>query len=103
MFIPLDKFFANYGAYHNNWTNKAIHLVCIPLIVTSLQGLLMFTDKQYYFQDTLYSINNGNVLLIALLIMYSLIDLPAGLLSVCLYGGLSMRMNQVFFDWEGDK
>jgi len=28
--------FVFYGAYHSNWVNQAIHLVCIPMIVLTL-------------------------------------------------------------------
>lgn len=34
------QFFANYGEYHHNKVNMFIHIVCIPLIVFTLLGLL---------------------------------------------------------------
>lgn len=37
---PVDQMFQRYGEFHRNATNKAIHLVCVPLIVWSLLGLL---------------------------------------------------------------
>jgi uncharacterized membrane protein YGL010W len=36
-----DQWFQQYGQSHQNPVNKAIHWVCIPLIVMSLLGLLM--------------------------------------------------------------
>lgn len=36
-----DQWFEQYGKSHRNPVNKAIHWVCIPLIVVSLLGLLM--------------------------------------------------------------
>jgi uncharacterized membrane protein YGL010W len=36
-----DQWFQQYGESHQNPVNKAIHWVCIPLIVVSLLGLLM--------------------------------------------------------------
>jgi len=36
-----DQWFEQYGQSHRNPVNKAIHWVCIPLIVMSLLGLLM--------------------------------------------------------------
>ena len=35
-----DSVFERYAAYHRNATNKAIHWVCVPLIVWSLLGML---------------------------------------------------------------
>ena len=35
-----DALFDGYGAHHRNPTNKAIHSVCVPLIVWSVMGLL---------------------------------------------------------------
>jgi len=36
-----DQWFQQYGQSHQNPVNKAIHWVCIPLIVLSLLGLLL--------------------------------------------------------------
>lgn len=36
-----DQWFQQYGQSHQNPVNKAIHWVCIPLIVISLLGLLL--------------------------------------------------------------
>lgn len=30
------QFFCNYGEFHDNYVNKAIHIICIPLIGFSL-------------------------------------------------------------------
>jgi len=36
----VDRMFERYGEFHRNPTNKAIHWVCVPLIVWSLLGML---------------------------------------------------------------
>jgi uncharacterized membrane protein YGL010W len=36
----VDRLFERYGEFHKNPTNKAIHWVCVPLIVWSLLGML---------------------------------------------------------------
>jgi uncharacterized membrane protein YGL010W len=36
----VDQLFTRYSEYHRNPTNKAIHWVCVPLIVWSLLGML---------------------------------------------------------------
>jgi uncharacterized membrane protein YGL010W len=37
---PVDQMFQRYSEFHRNATNKAIHWVCVPLIVWSVLGLL---------------------------------------------------------------
>jgi uncharacterized membrane protein YGL010W len=37
---PVDQMFQRYGEFHLNAVNKAIHWVCVPLIVWSVLGLL---------------------------------------------------------------
>ena len=37
---PIDQMFQHYGEFHRNAANKAIHWVCVPLIVWSVLGLL---------------------------------------------------------------
>ena len=37
---PVDLLFDRYGGYHRHPGNKAIHWVCVPLIVWSVMGLL---------------------------------------------------------------
>lgn len=37
---PVEQLFDRYGAYHRHSGNKAIHWVCVPLIVWSVLGLL---------------------------------------------------------------
>jgi uncharacterized membrane protein YGL010W len=37
---PVDALFARYGEFHRNPVNKAVHWVCVPLIVWALLGML---------------------------------------------------------------
>jgi len=36
----VDRLFESYGRYHQNPVNKAIHWICVPLIVWSVLGML---------------------------------------------------------------
>lgn len=36
----VDRLFENYGRYHQDPVNKAIHWVCVPLIVWSVLGIV---------------------------------------------------------------
>jgi len=40
----VDRLFARYGEFHRNRTNKAIHWVCVPLIVWSVLGILWWAS-----------------------------------------------------------
>lgn len=37
---PADDWFNDYGASHQNPTNKAIHWICVPLILLTVLGML---------------------------------------------------------------
>jgi uncharacterized membrane protein YGL010W len=37
---PVDALFDRYGGYHRHPANKAMHWICVPLIVWSVMGLL---------------------------------------------------------------
>ena len=56
-----------YALYHKNKTNKAIHWVCIPLIMYSLFGLLSLVDISYGIENTQIPILP---IFIALVILY---------------------------------
>jgi uncharacterized membrane protein YGL010W len=36
----VDRLFENYGLYHQDPINKAIHWICVPLIVWSVLGMV---------------------------------------------------------------
>jgi uncharacterized membrane protein YGL010W len=40
----VDELFRRYGEFHRNPANKAIHWVCVPLIVWSLLGMLWYAS-----------------------------------------------------------
>ena len=37
---PVDRLFDHYGSYHRHPANKALHWICVPLIVWSVLGLV---------------------------------------------------------------
>ena len=46
----IDTWFEEYGESHQNPINKAIHWLCIPLIVFSLIGLLWSIPHEYFLK-----------------------------------------------------
>ena len=59
-----------YKSYHNNPINKAIHFVCIPMIVTSLMIFFKHTYILYSTLDTHIKFNITNILLTIYFIGY---------------------------------
>lgn len=73
----LTKFFASYGSYHNNIINKLIHIVFIPIILTTFQGMLFKSPYPFL----------AKYLTGALSCAYVYVDWFSGLISTCMYFG----------------
>jgi uncharacterized membrane protein YGL010W len=68
---PVDIYFDKYAESHQNPTNKAIHWICVPLIVFSLLGLVWAIPFPYLkFLGQFNSFINWASLLIAVSIYY---------------------------------
>ncbi len=78
----LDSLLREYGESHQNPTNKAIHWVCVPLIMFSLVGLLMLLPFPFTMGPW---INWAAVILIAVLIYYFRLSVPM-FIGFCLIG-----------------
>ena len=58
----IEQWIKEYGESHQNFTNKAIHWICVPLIMLSLLALISMIP--FPINDiTLFSINGEKVLL----------------------------------------
>ena len=58
----IEQWIEEYGESHQNSTNKAIHWICVPLIMLSLLALISMIPFPIY-EITLFSINSEKVLL----------------------------------------
>ena len=58
----IEQWIEEYGKSHQNSTNKAIHWICVPLIMLSLLALISMIPFPIY-DITLFSINGEKVLL----------------------------------------
>ena len=74
----LDQWLYEYSQDHKNPTNQKIHLLCVPLIMWSLLGILWITPKPS-FMETFSLINWTTLFIIACLIFYALLDLRIAL------------------------
>ncbi len=85
-----DQWFEQYGASHQNPTNKTIHWVCIPLILVSVIGLLWSIPDPF----TNPWINFGTLVVAASLAWYTLVSprLALGMAVVSLGAVLAVVM-----------
>jgi uncharacterized membrane protein YGL010W len=66
----VDQWFAEYGASHQNPSNKRLHWICVPLIVVSLVGLLASLPVPRGFARISPAFNWGTLLLLFGVIYY---------------------------------
>ncbi len=75
----VDQFLAEYGASHQNPTNKLIHWICVPLIVLSVIGLLGSIPVPEFISNISPRLNFGSIALILGIIYYAFLSLPLAL------------------------
>ena len=84
-----------YAVSHQNKTNKAIHFVCVPLIVFSVVGLFMSIPNEFLKQLSGISsdalANWAVVTLVPIMFFYLRLSVKMGVLilaflSLCIYG-----------------
>ena len=74
----IDSWFEDYGESHQHPINKAIHWICIPLIVFSLIGLIWSIPHDYFLE--LYSgqyseyLNWSTIFIMAVVIYYMILS-----------------------------
>ena len=72
----VDQFLMEYGASHQNPTNKLIHWICVPLIVLSVIGLLVSIPVPEFITNISPRLNFGSLALILGIIYYAFLSLP---------------------------
>lgn len=78
MMKKIDLLLSEYGESHRNETNKAIHWICVPLIIFSIVGLLWSIPKgplMNLFPDNPF-INWATIILFLVLIYYLFLSIP---------------------------
>jgi uncharacterized membrane protein YGL010W len=74
-----DQWFAEYGESHQHPANKAIHWVCVPLIVLSLVGLLWSIPVPSAFADISPALNWGTLFILAATVYYFILSIRLAL------------------------
>ncbi|CAD8124618.1 unnamed protein product [Paramecium sonneborni] len=94
MGIDIVNFYSSYGSYHNNIINKAIHLVCIPLIL--LSAIQIVNHYSFSIDTGCCKLNFGLIILFVLALVYMAVDLLSGILASSFYITITILMNQHF-------
>ena len=90
----IDSLLARYGESHRNYVNEWVHIVCVPLIVFSLLGLLWSVHASvalrgsilalYYYYKLSRPFAAGMLLMLAVMLGVLLIMPPLTILPVSL-------------------
>jgi len=81
---PIDSWLAEYGACHQNHTNKILHWICVPLIMLSLVVMLAAVPRPAAFAISPW-LHWGTVLIAAALVYYFVLA-PRLALGVAMLG-----------------
>ncbi|MES2593502.1 MAG: Mpo1-like protein [Bacteroidota bacterium] len=80
----IDQWLSEYGESHQNQTNKAVHWICVPLIMFSLIGLLWSIPTPEVFHNSSFPVNFGTLFLFLALCYYLMLSvkLTMGMLVI---------------------
>lgn len=74
--MKVQDWLDEYGESHQNPTNKAVHWVCVPLIVLSLVGLLWSLPVPEAFREISPMLNWGTLFVMAAMVYYFIMSIP---------------------------
>ena len=89
----VDEWLAAYGESHQNPVNKAIHWLCVPVILITLIGVLWEIQLPSPFESQILGIpalelsNLGVALILCALLYYAILSLPLAMGMVIVLGG----------------
>lgn len=98
--FDLKNHLAFYRAYHSNETNVTIHLICIPIILsTAIFIFSKFTIPITLLDDYIphQFVNLGTLLSTTYGIYYILLDWQVGIPAALFYGGIGLVYNQLYY------
>lgn len=80
----IDQWLSEYGESHQNQTNKAVHWICVPLIMFSLIGLLWSIPTPEVFHNSSFPLNFGTLFLFFAMFYYLMLSvkLTIGMLLI---------------------
>jgi uncharacterized membrane protein YGL010W len=79
MMRTADQWLNEYGDSHRNSTNKALHWICVPVIVWCVLGLLWITPFPAALRGSYPALNWATLAVLIALIYYAFLSLPLAL------------------------
>ncbi len=95
----IDSLFDEYASSHQNKKNKAIHWVCIPLIMLSLLGMLWSIPHAYFGSLLPYDMLNWATLFISATLIYYIYLSRVIFLGMIPVAGGMMVINYWLMQW----
>lgn len=86
--VTADDWLTAYGESHQNATNKAIHFICVPLIVFSLMGMLWAIPMPSFISQNVPYLNVATVFAAFCLVFYTRISIALALGMVLVVGAM---------------
>jgi len=75
----VEDWLSEYGESHRNGVNKAVHWICVPLIVFSVIGLLWSIPVPAGWREISPLLNLGTLFVVAAVVYYFFLSLPLAL------------------------
>ncbi|EAS02165.2 endoplasmic reticulum membrane protein (macronuclear) [Tetrahymena thermophila SB210] len=99
LFPEFSDFFIGYASYHWNPVNKFIHIICIPMILSSSLGLMNHLGIHIpnpFIDNPLFNLNPSFLLILCISLAYLSIDFATGFISTCFYFGHWLANNYLY-------
>ena len=90
---PVTAWLDEYGESHQNPANKALHWVCVPLIVLSLVGVLWSLPVPAAFEQISPLMNWGTLFMFAALVYYFILSYTLAIGMVFVTAGMVLLLN----------
>lgn len=71
----VNQWLQEYGASHQNPSNKLIHWICVPLIVLSVIGLIGSIPVPEFMSDISPRLNFGSLALLLAILYYAYLSI----------------------------
>lgn len=88
----VEQWLQEYGESHRNSTNKALHWICVPVIVVSLVGLLWSLPAPQAWREISPLLNWGSLLLLAGVLYYFAMSWSLALGMALFVGGVVLSI-----------
>ncbi len=90
---PVTAWLDEYGESHQNAANKALHWVCVPLIVLSLVGVLWSLPVPAVFEQASPLMNWGTLFMLAAIVYYFILSITLALGMVVVTAGMVLLLH----------